>query len=170
MKNVNADHAASHIGAVPRAIHTALTHACAGKAYGLVNLLRALPFTAAQRQTYLPLSLLNKARGADVVPAADSQTQHKVMMEDVFRGKNSPELQNVVWDLASNANVHLEHARSLRKTVPVVRILFHTRSSSRAHKAARSALLSGVIAGQWLSRLQKCDFGTTRPPLLISSR
>lgn len=84
-------------------------------------------------------------------------------MEDVFRGKNSPELQNVVWDLASNANVHLEHARSLRKTVPVVRPplsslgrdacrLMHT-------QVARSALLSGAIAGQWLSRLQQCDFG-----------
>lgn len=84
-------------------------------------------------------------------------------MEDVFRGKNSPELQNVVWDLASNANVHLEHARSLRKTVPVVRPPLPSlgRDACRlTHtQVARSALLSGVIAGQWLSRLQQCDFG-----------
>lgn len=39
-----------------------LKGAILGKAYGIVTLLRALPFTASQRQTYLPLSLLNKVR------------------------------------------------------------------------------------------------------------
>ncbi len=44
VKNVNADHVASHIG----------------KAYGLTTLLRGVPFHASRKQIYLPMDLTTK--------------------------------------------------------------------------------------------------------------
>ncbi len=74
--------------------------------------------------------------------------QHNLVLEDLYRGKSSPALAEVVWEVASNAKVHLDHARDLRKTRP---------------REAVPVLLPAVPADSWLLRLQKADFGTRVP-------
>ena len=68
IRNMDADHAASHIGIVSRslawsdcAVLTLLgTCVWPGKAVGISFLLRGTPYHLQQRQTYLPMDLLAK--------------------------------------------------------------------------------------------------------------
>jgi len=87
VRNMHADHAASHVG----------------KALGLLLTLRALPHSASKQQVYLPRTLL-AAENVDV--------------SALLQGRNTPELSNVVFELASVARAHLQHARQLAPSVP----------------------------------------------------
>ncbi|KAH8958435.1 hypothetical protein BDL97_06G024000 [Sphagnum fallax] len=87
VRNTAADHAASHIG----------------KSAGLALLLRASPYHAARRRSYIPL---------------DVAAKHGLAQEDLYRGKNLEALSSAVHEVASAASAHLEKARSLSGTIP----------------------------------------------------
>uniref|UniRef100_A0A1A7X550 NADH dehydrogenase (ubiquinone) complex I, assembly factor 6 n=3 Tax=Iconisemion striatum TaxID=60296 RepID=A0A1A7X550_9TELE len=112
IKNVHADHAASHIG----------------KAQGIVTCLRATPYHSSRRKVYLPM---------------DVCMLHGVSQEDFIRGSRRQNVRDVVYDLASQAHVHLQHARSFSHNVPA---------------AASSAFLHTVVLEDYLQRIRKADF------------
>ncbi|RXM28464.1 NADH dehydrogenase (ubiquinone) complex I, assembly factor 6 [Acipenser ruthenus] len=87
IKDVHADHAASHIG----------------KAQGIVTCLRATPYNSSRRKVYLPMDIC---------------MLHSVSQEDFMRGSRETNVRNVIFDIASQAHVHLQHARSFNKSVP----------------------------------------------------
>lgn len=75
--NIDADHAASHMG----------------KAHGIVNLIRSVPYNASKRVNMLPQDILMK---------------HNVSTEAVLQGQSSKDLQNVIYDIASYGKLHLD--------------------------------------------------------------
>ncbi|KAJ3597655.1 hypothetical protein NHX12_001172 [Muraenolepis orangiensis] len=78
VKNVHADHAASHIG----------------KAQGIVTCLRAVPYHSSRRKVYLPM---------------DVCMLHGASQEDFIRGSQEQKVRDVIYDIASQAHIHLEH-------------------------------------------------------------
>lgn len=87
IRNIDADHVASHLG----------------KAYGLVTILRAIPYQAKVQQTYIPKDLL---------------IQQNVSTEQLLRGDMTSESRNVIYEVANLANQHIEFARELQPKVP----------------------------------------------------
>ena len=77
VRNVHADHAASHIG----------------RAQGLITLLRAIPFNSQNNRVYVPIDLLVK---------------HKVSQQALIRGTADKNVKDLVFDIASTANAHIE--------------------------------------------------------------
>ncbi|XP_037532488.1 NADH dehydrogenase (ubiquinone) complex I, assembly factor 6 [Nematolebias whitei] len=112
VKNVHADHAASHIG----------------KAQGIVMCLRAIPFHSSRRKVYLPMDIC---------------MLHGTSQEDFIRGSREQNVRDVIYDIASQAHVHLEHARSFNHSVAA---------------AAMPAFLQTVIIEDYLQRVRKTDF------------
>ncbi|XP_059502126.1 NADH dehydrogenase (ubiquinone) complex I, assembly factor 6 isoform X2 [Stegostoma tigrinum] len=119
VKDIHADHAASHIG----------------KAQGIVTCLRSTPYHRMRRKVYLPL---------------DVCLLHGVSQEDFIRGNCGKNVRNVIFDVASQAHVHLEHARSFRKNVP-----------SKAYPA----FFQTVVLDDYLDRIRKVDFDVFHPNL-----
>lgn len=87
IRDLNADHAASHCG----------------KAFGLVTLIRALPYHCKSREVYIPTELTAK---------------HDITSEKLFKGEFSPEIGEAVYEMASLAHGHLEMARELTTSLP----------------------------------------------------
>ncbi|XP_068585993.1 NADH dehydrogenase (ubiquinone) complex I, assembly factor 6 isoform X4 [Cebidichthys violaceus] len=119
LKNVHADHAASHIG----------------KAQGIVTCLRATPYHGSRRKVYLPM---------------DVCMLHGASQEDFIRGSREQNVRDVVYDIASQAHVHLQHARSFSNNVP---------------KAANLAFLQTVVLEDYLQRVRRADFDIFHPSL-----
>ncbi|XP_041961740.1 NADH dehydrogenase (ubiquinone) complex I, assembly factor 6 isoform X1 [Alosa sapidissima] len=119
IKDVHADHAASHIG----------------KAHGIVTCLRATPYNSRRRRVYLPMDIC---------------MLHGVSQEDFIRGSREQNVRDVVYDIASQAHVHLQHARSFSKSVPA---------------AASAAFLQTVVLEDYLQRVRKVDFDVFHPSL-----
>jgi len=120
IRNMHADHAASHIG----------------KALGILLTLRALPYSASKQQIYLPRALL---------------TAEQVDVSSVLRGENSSQLSNVVFELASVARAHVQHARGLASSVP---------------KEAVPALSGpALLCDRFLARLEKHQFDLFAPEM-----
>ncbi|XP_040021911.1 NADH dehydrogenase (ubiquinone) complex I, assembly factor 6 isoform X1 [Gasterosteus aculeatus] len=119
LKNVHADHAASHIG----------------KAQGIVTCLRATPYHSSRRRVYLPM---------------DVCMLHGASQEDFIRGGREQKVRDVVYDVASQAHVHLEHARSFSNNVP---------------PAATLAFLQTVALEDYLQRVRRADFDVFHPSL-----
>lgn len=99
-----------------------------GKAEGIIKALRGVPHNATNRRVFLPQDIMMK---------------HGVSQEDVIRGSQEQNLKDTVYDIASQAHQHVEHARSLMKDV---------------QKEARVALLPAVSISSYLKALQKADF------------
>uniref|UniRef100_UPI003AABB873 NADH dehydrogenase (ubiquinone) complex I, assembly factor 6 isoform X3 n=1 Tax=Centroberyx gerrardi TaxID=166262 RepID=UPI003AABB873 len=78
LKDVHADHAASHIG----------------KAQGIVTSLRAIPYHSSRRKVYLPMDIC---------------MLHGASQEDFIRSSRQQNVRDVVYDIASQAHVHLQH-------------------------------------------------------------
>ncbi|XP_030638202.1 NADH dehydrogenase (ubiquinone) complex I, assembly factor 6 isoform X3 [Chanos chanos] len=78
VKDVHADHAASHIG----------------KAQGIVTCLRATPYHSRRRKVYLPMDIC---------------MLHGASQEDFIRGSREQNVRDVIYDIASQAHVHLQH-------------------------------------------------------------
>ncbi|KAM9724501.1 NADH dehydrogenase (ubiquinone) complex I, assembly factor 6 isoform 1-T1 [Menidia menidia] len=112
VKDVHADHAASHIG----------------KAQGIVTCLRAAPHQGRRRKVYLPMDIC---------------MLHGASQEDFIRGSREQNIRDVVYDIASQAHVHLQHARSFSHSVPA---------------AANPAFLCTVVLEDYLQRVRKADF------------
>lgn len=77
IENIHADHAASHLG----------------KAHGIVNLIRSVPYHAQQRVVALPQDVL---------------LQHNVPHETVLRTGCTAGLKEAVFDIATRAKQHLD--------------------------------------------------------------
>ncbi|MGJ4969848.1 MULTISPECIES: phytoene/squalene synthase family protein [unclassified Bradyrhizobium] len=75
----------------------------AGIAQGLLQVIAALPRDAAHRQLYVPLDLL---------------ARHGVGQEEMFSGKASPAIQEVIMDLRGQARQHLDHTLELARQAP----------------------------------------------------
>jgi len=116
VRTVDADHVASHVG----------------KAVGIVNSLRSIPFNARRNQVLLPIDLL---------------LLHGVPEEDIIRKKSTDAVRNLIHDIASQAQIHLEHARKLAE-----------KSKDGVPKRVRTAMLCAVIASNYLNDLQKFNF------------
>ncbi|XP_061676045.1 NADH dehydrogenase (ubiquinone) complex I, assembly factor 6 isoform X2 [Syngnathoides biaculeatus] len=80
VKDVHADHAASHVG----------------KAHGIVTCLRATPHHSRRRRVYLPMDIC---------------MLHGASQEDFIRRSQEQNVRDVVYDIASQAHVHLQHGR-----------------------------------------------------------
>ncbi|KAK2845160.1 hypothetical protein Q5P01_011819 [Channa striata] len=119
LKDVHADHAASHIG----------------KAQGIVTCLRATPYHSSRRKVYLPM---------------DVCMLHGASQEDFIRGSREQNIRDVVYDIASQAHVHLQHARSFSHSVPA---------------AAAPAFLQTVVLEDYLERVRRADFDVFHPSL-----
>ncbi|XP_073406513.1 NADH dehydrogenase (ubiquinone) complex I, assembly factor 6 isoform X1 [Dendrobates tinctorius] len=119
VRDVHADHAASHIG----------------KAQGIITCLRAVPFHSSKRQVFLPVDIC---------------ILHGASQEDFIRGSQEKNVKDVIFDIASQAHVHLEHARSFQNKV---------------HVAAFPAFNVTVPLDGYLKRLRKSDFNIFHPSL-----
>ncbi|XP_036930241.1 NADH dehydrogenase (ubiquinone) complex I, assembly factor 6 isoform X1 [Acanthopagrus latus] len=119
VKDVHADHAASHIG----------------KAQGIVTSLRATPYHSSRRKVYLPMDIC---------------MLHGASQEDFIRGNREQNVRDVAYDIASQAHVHLQHARSFSNSVPA---------------AATPAFLQTVVLEDYLQRVRRADFDVFHPSL-----
>ncbi|XP_044062910.1 NADH dehydrogenase (ubiquinone) complex I, assembly factor 6 isoform X1 [Siniperca chuatsi] len=119
LKDIHADHAASHIG----------------KAQGIVTCLRATPYHSSRRKVYLPMDIC---------------MLHGASQEDFIRSSREQNVRDVVYDIASQAHVHLQHARSFSHNVPA---------------AATPAFLQTVVLEDYLQRVRKADFDVFNPSL-----
>jgi phytoene synthase len=82
----------------------------AGLAQGLVQVMAALPLDASQRRLFVPQQVL---------------AEHGCDPEDVFAGKQTPELREALEDVFSEARAHLGSAETLLSSVtPEVRPAF----------------------------------------------
>uniref|UniRef100_A0A673VF04 NADH:ubiquinone oxidoreductase complex assembly factor 6 n=1 Tax=Suricata suricatta TaxID=37032 RepID=A0A673VF04_SURSU len=82
VKDLHADHAASHIG----------------KAQGIVTCLRATPYHGSRRRVFLPMEIC---------------MLHGVSQEDFLRQNQDQNVRDVIYDIASQAHLHLKHVSSL---------------------------------------------------------
>ena len=110
--NINADHVASHIG----------------KAHGIINLLRSVPYNAKKRINMLPQDILMK---------------HSVSTEAVLQSQSSKELKDVIHEVASHGKLHLDAAISLKHDIG---------------KKANLIFLPVVCLNNYLNKLRKVDF------------
>ncbi|XP_042219033.1 NADH dehydrogenase (ubiquinone) complex I, assembly factor 6-like isoform X6 [Homarus americanus] len=99
-----------------------------GKAEGIMRLVRGVPHHGAKRKVLLPRDLMMK---------------HGISQEDVIRGSQEQKVKDVIFDTASIAHQHLEHARSFINDVP---------------KKARICLLPSVAVATYLKALQRVQF------------
>lgn len=106
-----------------------------GKAAGIVTCLRATPYHSSRRKVYLPMDIC---------------MLHGAAQEDFIRGSREPNVRDVVFDIASQAHVHLQHARSFRDSVPA---------------AAMPAFLQTVVLEDYLQRVRRADFDVFNPSL-----
>ncbi|XP_045752167.1 NADH dehydrogenase (ubiquinone) complex I, assembly factor 6 isoform X2 [Mirounga angustirostris] len=119
VKNLHADHAASHIG----------------KAQGIVTCLRATPYHGSRRRVFLPMDIC---------------MLHGVSQEDFVRKSQDKNVRDVIYDIAGQAHLHLKHARSFQKSVPV---------------RAFPAFLQTVALEDYLKKIQQVDFDIFHPSL-----
>jgi NADH dehydrogenase [ubiquinone] 1 alpha subcomplex assembly factor 6 len=114
-----------------------------GIAWSLIGLLRALPFHAQRRRSFLP---------DDLVSAAGLST------DLLFEGRHGPELYRVVEAVARRARFHLAASRERRRDVPA---------------GAIPALLPAVLAEAHLRRLEKAAYdpfaATLQQPLPLDA-
>ncbi|XP_069677054.1 NADH dehydrogenase (ubiquinone) complex I, assembly factor 6 isoform X2 [Periplaneta americana] len=119
VQNIHADHAASHLG----------------KAHGIANLIRSIPYNAQKRLVALPQDVL---------------LRHSVSHEEILRFVTSQHFKDAVFDIAGRAKQHLDKARSLKNTVP---------------KSAYTVFLPAVTVDLYLEKLRVRDFDVFSPSL-----
>jgi len=112
----------------------------AGLAQGIAQVITNLPRDASHRQLFLPQQFL---------------TDHGCAMEDVFAGKETPQLQAVLDQLIGEARQHLGTASSLLAQVPTsARAAFLPLSQARADLDRLSRPGRNPFAPQQVSRLR----------------
>ncbi|XP_053324237.1 NADH dehydrogenase (ubiquinone) complex I, assembly factor 6 [Spea bombifrons] len=119
VKDIHADHAASHIG----------------KAQGIITCLRAVPYHSSRRQVFLPVDIC---------------MLHGASQEDFIRGNQEKNVKDVIFDIAGQAHVHLEHARSFKEKV-----------QGRAFPAFSNTVALDI----YLKKLRSADFDIFHPSL-----
>ena len=104
-----------------------------GLAWGMLGIIRAIPFHAAKNRIYLPQDLLSK---------------YGVMKSELLELKSTSGLREVTRILTDRLCEHLQHARS-----------YHGKLS----KEAKSPLLIGTLADQYIKRLKNNDYDPFDP-------
>lgn len=99
-----------------------------GKAEGIIRLMRGVPHLGAKRIVLLP---------------RDIMMVHNVSQEDIIRGNKDQKVKDVIFDIATTAHHHLQHAKEIMKNVP---------------QNAKIGLLPHVSASTYLGALQRVDF------------
>ncbi|XP_065363800.1 NADH dehydrogenase (ubiquinone) complex I, assembly factor 6 homolog [Calliphora vicina] len=113
VKDLNVDHVASHLG----------------KAQGIVTLLRAIPYTKRSQALSIPQEILIK---------------HGVSQERVLRANPQDKgVEECIFEVATAAHQHLEHARTLSDKLP---------------KVVRKIFLPAVAVERYLERLRVANF------------
>ncbi|CAH0748868.1 unnamed protein product [Diatraea saccharalis] len=97
-----------------------------GKAQGIVNILRSIFVSNRHKIVLLPMEILMR---------------NEISQEEVLRGVDSEKMRNVVFEIASRANSHLEKARKI--TIP---------------KIAKQVFLPAISVDKYLTKLQKQNF------------
>ncbi|KAK6622742.1 hypothetical protein RUM43_008585 [Polyplax serrata] len=88
VRNIDCDHVASHVG----------------KAQGLCNLIRSLPYNLKEKLVLLPRTALMK---------------HNISEESLIRNTVDPEtLSHIIFEVATKANNHIKMASSLKDKIP----------------------------------------------------
>ncbi|XP_029868740.1 NADH dehydrogenase (ubiquinone) complex I, assembly factor 6 isoform X1 [Aquila chrysaetos chrysaetos] len=118
-----------------RDIHADHAASHIGKAQGIVTCLRATPYHSTRQKVFLPMDIC---------------MLHGVSQEDFIRGKQEKNMRDVIYDVASQAHIHLEHARSFSKKVPV---------------KAYPAFFCTVALDDYLCNMRKVDFNIFHPSL-----
>jgi phytoene synthase len=109
----------------------------AGVAYGLTGIMRALPFTAARRQLFLP---------------ADTLKRHGAEPESIFSGEATPAVRAALAELRGRARAHLELARlALGEVAP----------------AALPAFLPVALADAYLGQMEQPGYDPFRTPVEV---
>eukprot|EP00798_Chlamydomonas_sp_ICE-L_P014327 gene14327-20313_t len=111
-----------------------------GKAVGIITLLKGTAFHAASRRSYMPIELCAK---------------HGVSQEDIYEGKTTDGLRDVVLAVASTAKANLEEARALQPKMP---------------KQACGLMLPALSCQKYLQALEKSNFDPFDPSLLDLKR
>ncbi|WP_020591814.1 phytoene/squalene synthase family protein [Kiloniella laminariae] len=106
-----------------------------GMAWGLLGLIRAIPFHAQRKRLYLP---------KDLVTASGISTGK------LFELGGSPELSGLCEDLAKDIRENLKQARAERPVLPA---------------SIRPALMVGILADQYLKRLESREYDPFDPAL-----
>ncbi|XP_039594883.1 NADH dehydrogenase (ubiquinone) complex I, assembly factor 6 isoform X1 [Polypterus senegalus] len=106
-----------------------------GKAQGIVTCLRAVPYHSSKRKVYLPMDIC---------------MLHGISQEDIMRGSQEKPVKDVIYDIACQAHVHLQHARSFSEKLP---------------PAAVPAFLQTVSVEDYLCRIRRADFNVFHPSL-----
>ncbi|XP_068942701.1 NADH dehydrogenase (ubiquinone) complex I, assembly factor 6 isoform X3 [Petaurus breviceps papuanus] len=106
-----------------------------GKAQGIVTCLRATPYHISRRKVFLPMDIC---------------MLHGVSQEDFLRKNQDKNVRDVIYDVASQGHLHLKHARSFQKSVPV---------------KAFPAFLQTVALEDYLEKIQRVDFDVFHPRL-----
>lgn len=116
VKNLKVDHAASHLG----------------KAQGITNLLRSIPYTGRSQTLSIPQEILVK---------------NGVSQERILRSKlNDKGVEDCIFEVATIAHQHIEKVRSLKEDIP---------------KSVRSIFLPTIAVDRYLERLRKARFQLT---------
>jgi 15-cis-phytoene synthase len=111
----------------------------AGLAQGIAQVIAALPRDASRRQLFLPLQFLEQQGGN---------------VEDVFSGRQTPQLRAAIDQLIAEANGHRKTALSLLPTVPpAVRPIFLPLALAERDLARMSRASRDPFAQQATSRL-----------------
>ncbi|XP_029447598.1 NADH dehydrogenase (ubiquinone) complex I, assembly factor 6 isoform X2 [Rhinatrema bivittatum] len=119
VKDIHADHAASHIG----------------KAQGIITCLRAVPYHSGRRKVFLPMDIC---------------MLHGASQEDFIRRSEEKNIRDVIFDIASQAHLHLKHARTFTKNVPL---------------KAFPAFVQTVVLDGYLNKIRNVDFNIFHPSL-----
>uniref|UniRef100_K7FPV3 NADH:ubiquinone oxidoreductase complex assembly factor 6 n=1 Tax=Pelodiscus sinensis TaxID=13735 RepID=K7FPV3_PELSI len=118
-----------------RDIHADHAASHIGKAQGIVTCLRATLYHSKRQKVFLPMDIC---------------ILHGVSQEDFIRANQEKNVRDVIYNIASQAHIHLEHARSFSKNVPV---------------KAFPAFLYTVALEDYLYKIQKVDFNVFHPSL-----
>ncbi len=113
--------------------HEAVKHM--GLSWGILGLIRAIPFHAEKKRIYIPQELSN---------------QHNLDLKELFELQSSTALCDITKILAERLRGHLVKARSVRRDIP---------------KNAMSPLLVGILADQYLKRLEENNYDPFNPSL-----
>ena len=106
-----------------------------GKTQGIVTCLRATPCRGSRRKLFLPMGIC-MLRG--------------VSQEDFLQKSQNENVRDVVCDIASQAHLHLKHARSFHESVPV---------------KAFPAFAQTVALEGYLKKIRQVDFDLFHPSL-----
>ncbi|XP_063306386.1 NADH dehydrogenase (ubiquinone) complex I, assembly factor 6 [Pelobates fuscus] len=118
-----------------RDVHSDHAASHIGKAHGIITCLRAVPYHSSRRQVFLPVDIC---------------MLHGASQEDFIRCSQEKNVKDVIFDVASQAHVHLEHARSFKRNV---------------QGKAFAAFNITVALDSYLKKLRKADFDIFHPSL-----